>query len=228
MTEALAAAGAAVVVHHLDQPAEAAAFAAELEEAGARAFPIHCDLTNWEQTQQMYASIGDSLGPVSILVNNAGMMRKETFANMTLDDWRTTMTVDLDGVFVATRLALPGMLTAGRGSVIMVSSQLAFRGAHDYVAYSAAKGGIIGFTRALAREVGPTIRVNAVAPGPVQTPMTDAYTTPEWVAERTQGMVLRRLGRPEELAPAIVFLASSGSDWMHGQTLHLNGGGVMA
>jgi len=228
ITSALAAAGAAVAVHHLNQLEDALAFVSELQLDGARACAVHGDLTDWEQTQQMYNTIENNLGPVSTLVNNAGMMRKETFAEMTLDEWRATMTVDLDGVFIATRLALPAMLSAGRGNIINISSQLAFRGAHDYVAYSAAKGGIVGFTRALAREVGPAIRVNAIAPGPVETPMTDAYTTPEWVAERTQGMVMARLGRPEEVAPSVVFLASSGSEWMHGQTLHLNGGGVMA
>lgn len=228
ITEGIAAAGAAVAIHHLGQPREAARFADELAAEDVRAVVVEADLTDWDQTCAIFERIAGELGPVSLLVNNAGMMRKQVFAEMTLPEWQETIDVDLTGVFIATRNALPAMLRAGRGTVVMVSSQLAFKGAHDYVAYSAAKGGITGFTRALAREVGPGIRVNGIAPGPIVTPMTDAVTTPEWVAERTSGAVLKRLGRPEEVVAAVVFLASDGAGLMHGQMLHLNGGGVMA
>lgn len=228
ITTGIAAAGAAVAVHHLGQPDDAQRLAAELEERGARAVVVEADLTDWDQTTAMFDRIAAALGPVSLLVNNAGLMRKQNFAQMTLEDWRETIDVDLTGVFIATRQAIPAMLEAGRGTIVVVSSQLAFKGAHEYVSYSAAKGGIVGFTRALAREVGPSIRVNGIAPGPIETPMTDTYTTREWVMERTSGAVLRRLGQPHEIVAGVVFLASAGAELMHGQMLHLNGGGVMA
>lgn len=228
ITMGLAAAGAAVAVHHLGEQRAADEFVDELSGRGARAVAVEADVTDWAATRSMYASIENELGAVSLLVNNAGMMRKQRFAEMSQAEWDETVDIDLGGVFTATRLILPSMLEAGRGSIINMSSQLAFKGAYDYVSYSAAKAGLVGLTRALSREVGPNIRVNAVAPGPIATPMTDEISTPEWVAERTSGAVLRRLGTPDEIVSAVVFLASPGAQLMHGQVLHLNGGGVMA
>lgn len=228
ITTGIAAAGAAVAVHHLGEPAAAEAFAAELRDGGARTTIVEADLTSWDQTGAMIEQIAADLGTVSLLVNNAGIMRRQTFAQMNLAAWRETLATDLDGVFIATRQVLPGMLDEGRGTIVNVASQLAFKGAHEYVSYSAAKGGIVSMTRALAREVGPTVRVNAIAPGPIETAMTTPHTTPEWVRERTVGSVLQRLGRPEEIVAPVVFLASVGAELMHGQTLHINGGGVMA
>ena len=117
------------------------------------------------------------------------------------------MSVDLDGVFVLSRLLLPELIER-RGSIVNVSSQLAYKGARDFVAYCTAKAGILGFTRALAREVGPGVRVNAIAPGPIDTPMVTPHATPEWVAERTRDSVVQRLGRPEEIGPAVAFLVA--------------------
>jgi 3-oxoacyl-[acyl-carrier protein] reductase len=224
----IAAAGASVAVQHRGRLDEATKFAAELSSAGIATTVVQADLTDWDGVASMYAHIAQTLGPVSLLVNNAGLMRKQAFANLTLEAWQETIDVDLTGTFIATRHAVTGMREAGRGVIVNVASQLAFKGAHDYVAYSAAKSGVIGFTRALAREIGPTIRVNAIAPGPIETPMTDVYTTPEWVAERTSGLVVGRLGKPDEVVAAVVFLASPGAELMHGQTIHLNGGGIMA
>ena len=102
------------------------------------------------------------------------------------------------------------------------------KGAHNFVAYSAAKAGVLGLTRALARELGPRIRVNAIAPGPVMTPLIDDLARdPDWVRERTQGAVTGKLAHPDEVAPTVVFLASAAATLLHGQTLHVNGGGVM-
>jgi 3-oxoacyl-[acyl-carrier protein] reductase len=227
MTMALAAAGATVVVHHLAQADLADVFVSELMNDGAIAIAVEADVTDWIATEAMYSAIEIAVGPVSILVNNAGVMREQKFLELSLEEWEETIRIDLNGVFIATRLAAPAMQALGKGTIVMVSSQLAFKGAHDYVSYSAAKGGVASFTKALARELGPNIRVNAIAPGPIETPMTAEYSTPEWVAARTQGSVLGRLGRAEEIAPAVVFLASSGASLMHGQVLHLNGGGVM-
>jgi 3-oxoacyl-[acyl-carrier protein] reductase len=228
MTAALAAAGARVAVHHLGQPDEAEAFVRELRAESAEAIAVEADVLSWDSVETALATIEASLGAVTILVNNAGFMRKQRVLDMTLQDWEKTIDLDLNAFFTVTRLALPAMIAAGGGSVISVSSQLASKGAFDYVSYSAAKAGVVGMTRALARELGPNVRFNAIAPGPVDTPMTREYSTPEWVKERTEGSVIGRLGDAEEIAPAVVFLAGPGASLFHGQTFHVNGGGVMS
>ena len=228
IADALAAAGARVAVHHLDQPEQAAAAVAALRARGAEAYPVAADVTDWDQVAAMVAEVERALGPVDVLVNNAGFMAPGRLVELTLEQWSRTIDVDLTGVFVTCRHVLPGMLARGSGVVVNVSSQLAFKGARDYTSYCAAKAGVIGLTRALAREVGPAVRVNAVAPGPIDTEFIRPWKTDEWVAERTRDSVAGRLGLPEEVAPAVVFLASPGASLLHGQTLHLNGGGVMA
>lgn len=223
----LARAGADVAVHHLDEPDPARALADELAAFGVRTTTVAADVTSWDQTGAAVSAVGHALGTITVLVNNAGFMEPVRIVDSSLADWRRTLGVDLDGVFVVTRHVLPGMLET-HGRIVNVSSQLAFKGAVDYVAYATAKAGVLGFTKALAREVGPRVRVNAIAPGPIDTPMVRPYATPEWVEARTRDSVTARLGTPEEVGPAVVFLAGPGAELMHGQTLHLNGGGVMA
>lgn len=224
---ALAADGADVVVHHLAQREEAEALCEELRGQGVRAVEVSADVTEWEQISAALRRAEELLGPVSVLVNNAGWMESRRLVDTDLRQWRRTMSVDLDGVFAVTRQVVPGMLERGRGRIVSVSSQLAYKGAPDFVAYCTAKAGVLGFTRALAREVGPAIRVNAIAPGPIDTPMVTPHATPEWVHERTRDSVTKRLGTPEEIGPAVAFLVGPGASMIHGQTLHLNGGGVL-
>ncbi|TDD68973.1 SDR family oxidoreductase [Jiangella aurantiaca] len=224
----LARAGADVAVHHLDEPDAATALARELAAAhGVRTTTVAADVTSWDQVAEAVAVVGRELGTITVLVNNAGFMEPVRIVDSELADWRRTLSVDLDGVFVVTRHVLHGMLQT-HGRIVNVSSQLAVKGAVDYVAYATAKAGVLGFTKALAREVGPRVRVNAIAPGPIDTPMVRPYATPEWVHARTRDSVTGRLGTPEEVGPAVVFLAGPGAELLHGQTLHLNGGGVMA
>jgi 3-oxoacyl-[acyl-carrier protein] reductase len=228
MCRDLARAGADVAVHHLDEEAAAKALAAELTSSfGVRATTVSADVTSWDQVAEAVAVVTRELGTITVLVNNAGFMEPVRIVDSELADWRRTLGVDLDGVFIVTRHVLPGMLET-HGRIVNVSSQLAFKGAVDYVAYATAKAGVLGFTKALAREVGPRVRVNAIAPGPIDTPMVRPHATPEWVHARTRDSVSGRLGVPEEIGPAVVFLAGPGAELMHGQTLHLNGGGVMA
>lgn len=222
----LARAGADVVVHHLDQQALADELCQELDGLGAHTVAVSADVSDWSAVQDALAHAHDVLGPVDILVNNAGWMESRRVLDTDLDAWRRTLSVDLDGVFIVTRLLLPELLERG-GRIVNVSSQLAYKGARDFVAYCTAKAGILGFTRSLAREVGPRVRVNAIAPGPIDTPMVVPHATPEWVAERTRDSVIGRLGTPEEVGPAVAFLVGPGAELLHGQTLHLNGGGVL-
>ena len=228
MCLALARAGAAVAVHHLDEPEEAASFVAQLRVLGATAVAVEGDVTDWDAAARFVAEAQEQLGGLDILVNNAGFMIAGRVVDMTLEEWRRTLSVDLDGVFIVSRHAIPGMLERGHGAIVNLSSQLAYKGAEDFASYCAAKAGVLGLTRAMAREVGPTIRVNAVAPGPITTPMTASSFDEALTTARTAGLVAGRMGEAHEIAPAVVYLASDAASFMHGQTLHLNGGGVMA
>lgn len=223
----LARDGADIVVHHLRQDDEAGALCGELEGLGARTVSVSADVTDTEEVAAALSRAQDQLGPIDILVNNAGWMESRRLVDTDLAQWRRTMSVDLDGVFIVTRQVVPGMLERGEGRIVNVSSQLAFKGATDFVAYCTAKAGLLGFTRALAREIGPTVRVNAIAPGPIDTPMVTPHATPDWVHARTRDSVIGRLGLPEEIGPAVTFLVGPGASLFHGQTLHLNGGGVL-
>jgi 3-oxoacyl-[acyl-carrier protein] reductase len=228
MAHAFAQAGASVAVHHLGQPEQAAEVVAQLRDTGVPAHAFDADVTDWQAVEGLREHITAELGPVDVLVNNAGYMEKSAFVETSLEQWQKTIDVDLTGVFVCCRAFVGPMLDRGHGVIVNVSSQLAYKGAQDYVTYCAAKAGVLGLTRALARELGPTIRVNAIAPGPIDTPFIAPYKTAEWEAERTRDSVVGRLGTPQEIAPTVVFLASEGASLMHGQTIHLNGGGVMS
>lgn len=228
MARALAVAGARVAVHHLGQSADADQLVAELRELGSSAAVVEGDISDWDSAAGLVAAAETAVGPIDVLVNNAGMMEERRFVEMDLEDWRRTLAVDLDGVFITCRHVVPGMVDRGHGVIINVSSQLAYKGAADFSSYAAAKAGVLGLTRAMARELGPAIRVNAIAPGPITTPMTAASFDAELTRARTADLVAGRMGRADEIAPAVVYLASEAASFMHGQTVHLNGGGVMA
>ncbi|HIZ35760.1 MAG TPA: SDR family oxidoreductase [Candidatus Ruania gallistercoris] len=222
---AVHAAGAIPVLVHYRDAERAEALATELGDA---VFTADVDVRESDQVAVTVEAVTDRYGRIDVLVNNAGLMDEIAFTEMTEADWERTIGTDLTGVFQVTRHVLPVMLEAGSGVVVSVASQLALKGAAGYTAYCAAKAGVIGLTRALAREVGPAIRVCAIAPGPVRTPMTAPYLTEEWVAERAGSLVSGRLAEPAEIAAAIWYLAGDGAALMHGQTLHANGGGVLA
>lgn len=226
IARAMGRAGATVIVHHLADPGTAAKLVTELEETGTTAVAVEADITEPGQVAAAFDAAEASVGPATILVNNAGYMEQAAFGTMSLEHWERTVRTDLTGTFIATQRFVA--TARGPAAVINVASQLAFKGAPGFASYSAAKAGVIGLTRSLARELGPRIRVNAIAPGPVDTPFISGYATPDWVKERTGGSVLGRLITPDEIAPSVVYLASPAAGSLHGQVLHLNGGGVMA
>jgi 3-oxoacyl-[acyl-carrier protein] reductase len=228
MVSALAAAGAQIAVHHLGQADTAAELVSDLRGDGATAQEYEADVRDWAAVRSLVDHVEEDLGPIDICVNNAGVMFEQPFGETTLEDWQRTIDVNLTGVFVCCRHIVPRMHERGRGAVVNLASQVAFKGVANAAAYVAAKAGIVGLTRALSREYGPAVRVNAVAPGPIETPLVAPFADAAWREARVTGMVAGRLGTPDEVAPAVVFLASDQASFIHGQCLHVNGGGVMA
>ncbi|ELY65512.1 SDR family NAD(P)-dependent oxidoreductase [Natrinema versiforme] len=227
IAEGLAAAGATVGVNH--PPGEAAAADAvveSIERDGGDAVAFEADVSDADDVSEMIDAFESMLGPIDVLVNNAGILTQSPLAEMPVEMWDETMAVDLRGVFLTTRFALPGMLEAGNGSIVNVASQLGLEGGEELVHYSAAKGGVIAMTRALAREVAPTVRVNAIAPGPVRTELLDDISE-EWRDAKEAELPMDRLGTVNDVVPTAVFLASDESSYYTGQTLSPDGGDVM-
>lgn len=167
-------------------------------------------------------------GPLDLLVNNAGIILEQPFLDTTEQDWARVLNVDLHGVYRCTQQALRHMQPRGCGAIVNVASDLGFLGRSDYAAYCTAKAGVIGLTRSLAREFAASgIRINAVAPGPIATAMVSAENmSAEWMAKELD-IPMARLGTPDEVAAAIVFLLSPQASYFTGQILGPNGGSWM-
>lgn len=219
--------GAEVWVNHLPIQAQAVSdWIESMETAPGLLNAVAADLTDAASVDAMFARATRD-GALHGLVNNAGIILEKPFLDTTESDWRQVMAVDLDGVYRCCRLALSGMVREGRGAIVNVASDLGFLGREHYVAYSAAKAGVIGLTRALAREFAPQVRVNGVAPGPIETAMVSpANMSAEWIA-REIAIPAARLGQPEEVAAAVCFLLSSDASFFTGQILGPNGGSWM-
>jgi len=229
---ALCQEGAAVAVADLDHDA-AAACAAALEQAGAgggRAVGVRIDVSNSSDVGAAIAVAERELGPVEVLVNNAGIDVIEPFVESKEETWRRIVEVNYLGPVLCTRAVLDGMIERGYGRIISISSDAGKVGSSGEVVYSGTKGGLIAFSKALAREVATSgITVNCVCPGPTDTPLLDQ------IAERSQKMYdalaraapMRRLGQPADIAPAVVFLASDGAAFITGQALSVSGGLTM-
>lgn len=225
----LAAAGATVAVNHLPTDAErelAADAVAEIESDGGEALALPGDVSDAGSVESMVETFEAEHGAPDVLVNNAGILRQSRLEDMPVEQWDEVMSVDLRGVFLTTRFVIPGMLERGSGKVINIASQLGFKGAEELTHYCAAKGGVIAFTRSLAREVSPAVNVNAIAPGPIETDLLDGITE-EWREAKEAELPMGRFGRVEDVAPTAVFLASDEADYYTGQTLSPDGGDAM-
>ena len=219
--------GARVAVNYHRSPAKAAEVVAAIEAAGSTALAVQADVADGPAVRAMVERAVAGLGPIDVLVNNAGIADATPLDQMSEDVWDRLIATNLRSVFLCTRAVLPAMLARGRGKIISVTSQLGQKGMPNHTHYAAAKAGVIGFTRALAREVGPRgIHVNAIAPGPIETDLMGPVTD-EFRREKSAIFALRRLGLPEEVAPTAVFLASDDSSYYAGQTLCPNGGDIM-
>ena len=217
-----------VAVHYYKSEAEALALAEELRAAGAEAVPVRGDLSDPAQAARAVEGAQAALGHLDALVCNAGVaLPVQLLTDTTDDQWRRVMGTDLDGVCFTLRAAIPGMVSRKRGAIVTVSSMWGVTGGSCEAPYSAAKAGVIGLTKALAKELGPSgIRVNCVAPGAIETDMT-AFLTPEDRAALADEAPLGRMGTPEEVAEAVRFLAGEEARFITGQVLRVDGGMVI-
>lgn len=219
----LAQAGASVAIWDLNE-AGAQAAAAALSAEGHRAVAARVDVSKRADVDAAVRQVHAAFGPIGILVNNAGMSAFNPFAEITEELWDRVMTVNLKSMLICTQAVLSDMLGSGWGRVINVSSSSAQSGAARMVHYAASKGGVIGFTKALAQELAATgITVNNVPPGFVDTPMLRAQLKDQ-VDQIAAASPMKRPGRPEDMAAAIAFLASDEAGYITGHTLSVNGG----
>lgn len=199
----------------------------EIKALGARAFAVCADVADSAQVETMFEVVRRELGPVNILVNSAGIAHTGLLTDMTDGEWKRLIDTDLSGTFYCCREALKDMIRFHSGAIVNIASMWGEVGASCEAAYSAAKAGVIGLTKALAKEVGPSgIRVNAVSPGVVMTDMMAEFTDDD-IAALKEETPLNALGTPEDIADAVVFLASDKARFITGQVLSVNGGFVI-
>lgn len=212
--------GARLVLTDLDE-AGLAGVAQELDPCGERVATLRMNAGSPEDCDRAVALAQDRFGGIDFLVPSAGIYEAQTVGEMSDEQWRRTLSVNLDGVFYLVRRAMPALRQ--QSAIVNLTSVAAHRGAYYNAHYSASKGGLLSLTRSLARELGPRTRVNAVSPGIIETPMTAALIEKRG-ADSVEQTPLRRLGQPREIATAIGFLCSSAASFITGEVLHVNGG----
>ena len=234
VARALGAAGADVVVNFVTQPDKAKRIAGDIAAGGVRAMAIHADVSNEAQVQAMFREMLASWGTIDILVNNAGLQKDAAFVDMTLDQWNTVLSVNLTGMFLCAREAAREMIRRGvrpevsraAGKIICMSSVHELIPWAGHVNYAASKGGVKLFMQSIAQELAPhRIRVNSIGPGAIQTPINgDAWRTPAALESLLKLIPYGRIGQPQDIGRAAAWLASDDADYVHGQTIFVDGG----
>lgn len=223
----LAKNGANVVVNYSGNEEKAKETAKEVEASGAKALVFRADVSNADDVQAMLKETISTFGGIDILVNNAGITKDNLLMRMKENDWDQVMDINLKSVFLTTKAVARPMMKQRKGKIINVSSIVGVMGNAGQANYVASKAGVIGLTKTSAKELAPRgINVNAVAPGFIETDMTGELG--EDVQTSMKQMIpLERFGQPEDIAKAVVFLASDDADYITGQTIHIDGGMVM-
>jgi 3-oxoacyl-[acyl-carrier protein] reductase len=223
---ALAAEGAAVAVNYASSSSAADAVVAEIQDMGAQAIALQADVSQPEQVEQFIAAVMEKWGRIDVLVNNAGITRDTLLLRMGLEDWQAVINLNLTGVFLCTKAVSKVMLKQRSGRIVNIASVAGQMGNPGQANYSAAKAGVIGFTKTIAKELAARgITANAVAPGFIETDMTEGLKADEIL----KFIPLSRYGKPEEIAGMVRFLAADpAAAYITGQTFNVDGGMVMA
>lgn len=229
---ALAARGFAVAVNYRQSAQEATAVAAQIVASGGEAAPFQADVSDPRQVSALMEAVAGRWGRLDVLVNNAGHYDPVPFAELTFDRWERMLATNLTAAYLCVSAAMSWLSARGQAAIVNVSSTAALTGGSSGVHYAAAKGGLLAFTRALARELAPRgIRVNAVIPGKVRTAMVETDLAGGRVSEEAlvRSIPLGRLGTPAEVGEAVAFLASPAASFITGAVLVVSGGyGVLA
>src|SRR3989344_5061809 len=228
----LAKAGAKVAVSDISQE-DCQIVVKEIEKAGGEAIAVQCDVSKKSEVDNLVKTTVDKWGRVDILVNNAGIVQFASFLEMTEEDWAKTIDINLKGYFLCAQAAAKEMIKQKSGVIVNIASVAMGQqgvGMPGIVHYCASKGGIAAMTEALAAELAPyNIRVNAVAPGAIETPMMEsAKQNPEMLEGTLSRIPMHRFGKPEEVSNLVLFLASDGSSYMTGSTVVIDGGWLSA
>jgi len=220
----LAEAGANIVVNDIGDAAPVEAVIREIKAMGRQALPVLADVSSSSEVERLVAEAMAAYGRIDILVNNAGIAQDQLLLRMTEEEWDRVLAVDLKSVFLCTRAVLKHMVKQRWGRIISLSSVVGIVGNAGQANYAAAKAGIIGFTRTIAKEVASRgITVNAIAPGFIDTGMTQGLKE-EWREELKKRIPLGRLGSPRDVAEAVAFLTSEEAGYITGQVLGVDGG----
>jgi len=224
----LAAEGARVVVADISDPQPTVK---EIETGGGQALGIWCDVSREEDTLRLASETLRAYGRIDVLVNNAavyGTLKRRSFMEIPVEEWDRVMAVNLRGLFLCARAVVPAMTAQGKGKIVNIASSTFFKGVPHFIHYTTSKGGVVGFTRSLARELGDAgIRVNAVAPGFTLSGENEKNASAEQKEANVRMRMLKRAQVPEDLVGTIVFLASDDSDFITGQTIAVDGGSVV-
>ena len=223
----LASEGAKVALNFAGNEAAANAVCEEIKSAGGQAILVKADVSDEAAVQQMVQTVAEAFERIDILVNNAGITRDGLLARMKEEDWDAVLSTNLKGVFLTTKAATKLMMKQRTGRIVNMASVVGVTGNAGQANYSAAKAGVIGFTKTIAKELASRgITANAVAPGSIDTDMTSALSDKAKEAALS-GIPLGRMGTPEDIAAAVLFLVSDQASYITGQVLNVDGGMVM-